>query len=382
MGINDYIEAFKDVRPNRSGGSASPHKVCMLFAVMDLIEEGRIGLNAIYYNDELKNRFAWHFERLSKPSDKLNPANPFFYLRSSSFWHHAVRAGKETAYASIKTPSDKSISETVENAYLDDRLFFFLKDPVRAAELRHALAENLDSREESFRSWAVAIGKSEKTVANYTQALKRSIPNWLSDAGFWHTSLLSISDYFALVRVMDKAMQVQEFVEYNKRGKGMYSAALKLYRSYLDELTDATAQRDVEVIEQDPSIAQTEKAVLVQARRGQGKFRERLIGQWKCCAVTGYDNISLLLASHIKPWSTSGNAERLDPYNGLLLSPNLDKAFDLKYISFNEKGRILISEQLGDYETLGIHNEMMVPLNLRHQDYMAFHREAFFQKGV
>lgn len=382
MGINDYIEAFKDVRPNRSGGRASPHKVCMLFAVMDLIEEGRIGLNAIYYNDELKNRFAWHFERLKSPQDKFNPANPFFYLSSSPFWHHALRPDKDAEYAGIKTPSEKSIHATVECAYLDDDLFFFLKDPVRAAELRHALAENLDSREEGFRRWAVAIGKSEKTVANYTQALKRSIPNWLSDAGLWHTSLLSISDYFALVRVMDKAVQDQQFIDYNQRGKGMYLAALKLYRSYLDELTDATAQRDVEIIEQDASIASTEKEVLVQARRGQGKFRERLIGHWQCCAVTGYDNISLLLASHIKPWSNSGNAERLDPFNGLLLSPNLDKAFDLKYLTFNEKGRILISEQLGDYTNLGIHDEMTVPLHLRHQDYMAHHREAFYKKGI
>lgn len=377
--IDKYLIAFKDVRPNRSGGSASPHKVCMLFAVMDLIEDG--GLNGIYYNDELKNRFAWYFEKFRSSKDQLNTANPFFYLRSSPFWHHAIRPGKEVDYAGINTPSNKSINETIDYAYLDDELYFFLKDATNAAELRSALVENLDTREESFKRWALSIGKTEKTVANYTQALKTSIPNWLSDAGQWHTNLLSISDYFALVRVMDSALQVQEFVDYNKRGKGMYVAALKMYRAYLDELTDATAQRDVEVIEQDTSLEPTAKASLVQARRGQGKFRRRLIDRWQCCAVTGYDNISLLLASHIKPWSSSNNWERLDSYNGLLLIPNLDKAFDLNYVSFSEKGKILISEQLGEYRTLGIRDDMTVLLNEKHQEYMAYHREVFYQKS-
>ncbi|WP_157981959.1 HNH endonuclease [Aliidiomarina sedimenti] len=354
----------------------------MLFAVMDLIEDGSAGLNGIYYNDELKNRFAWYFEKFRSSKDQLNTANPFFYLRSSSFWHHAIHVGKQVDYGRINTPSDKSINQTIAYAYLDDELFFFLKDATTAAVLRNALVENLDTREEGFKRWALSIGKTEKTVANYTQALKTSIPNWLSDAGQWHTNLLSISDYFALVRVMDSALKVQEFVDYNKRGKGMYLAALKMYRAYLDELTDATAQHDVEVIEQDTSLEPTVKSSLVQARRGQGKFRRRLIDSWQRCAVTGYDNISLLLASHIKPWSSSDNKERLDPFNGLLLIPNLDKAFDLNYVSFDEKGKILISDQLGEYQSLGIHDDMTVPLYAKHQEYMAFHREVFHKKGI
>ena len=46
------------------------------------------------------------------------------------------------------------------------------------------------------------------------------------------------------------------------------------------------------------------------------------------CAVTGLDLPLLLRASHIKPWRDSDNRERLDPYNGLLLSPSYDAAFD------------------------------------------------------
>lgn len=380
MLIDKYIKEFKNVRPNRSGGNTSPHKVCMLFAVMDLMEEGRLGLNAIYYNDELKRRFTWHFERLKGVNDQNNSANPFYYLKSSSFWHHEIRLGMELEYQSITTPSDRKLLETVSHAYLDDELFLLLKDTSNLTALRVALSENLDSKEEGFRRWALAIGKSEKTVSNYVGALKNSISNWLLDANLIDTNLLFIADYFQLARLIEKAKHVREFVEYNKRGNGMYLAALQLYRAYLDELTDATVQQDIVIIEQDESLEITQKAMLVQARRGQGKFRERLIQQWHSCAVTGYGNIAMLLASHIKPWSQSDNAERLDPYNGLLLVPNLDKAFDLNYVTFSERGKIMVSEMLGDYEALGINTEMIVPLHERHQDYMAYHREVFLQK--
>jgi 5-methylcytosine-specific restriction protein A len=56
----------------------------------------------------------------------------------------------------------------------------------------------------------------------------------------------------------------------------------------------------------------------------------------------------LLKASHIKPWRDSDNAERLDIYNGLLLIPNLDSAFDKGYISFDDGGKIIISDMIKD----------------------------------
>jgi predicted restriction endonuclease len=96
--------------------------------------------------------------------------------------------------------------------------------------------------------------------------------------------------------------------------------------------------------------------------------------------VTKYPDCAFLIASHIKPWSASTNEERLDKHNGLLLLANLDKAFDLGYVSFNEKGNILISEQLEEYQTLGIEKDMSVLLVKAHQDYLAFHREERFKR--
>ena len=61
---------------------------------------------------------------------------------------------------------------------------------------------------------------------------------------------------------------------------------------------------------------------------GQGQFRKKVLQKYESrCIITGIDNPRLLLASHIKPWAVSSNAERLNSENGLCLSP----AYDLTY---------------------------------------------------
>jgi 5-methylcytosine-specific restriction protein A len=62
-------------------------------------------------------------------------------------------------------------------------------------------------------------------------------------------------------------------------------------------------------------LSETERETVVQSRVGQGRFRNNLINYWKGCAVTGCKIISLLRASHIKPWRDCNNEERLDTYS-------------------------------------------------------------------
>lgn len=377
MTLQEYAKRFESIRPNRSGGSVSPHKVCMMYAVMDLIEEGRISWNVIYYTPELKRRFTWHFERLRSPQDRLNSANPFFFLRSSEFWHHHLHGGQQTNYDELKTPSNSKIEALIEYVSLDKDLFELLQNPEAARVLRLSLASNLDSREEAFIRWARSIGKSEKTIKNYVGALKSSMSNWFQSAGISDTNILTISDYFDLQRIMLQANEVSEFVQRNESGNGMYQAALNLYQRYLAEVSQPTLLDDLDAIEQSPGLPETQRKMLAYARVGQGKFRSRLIEHWGSCAVTGYEKLPLLVASHIKPWKDSDNGERLDPYNGLLLVANLDRAFDLNYVTFDPNGRIKISDALGDYKKLGITQDMKVNFSVDHQNYMECHRSRF-----
>ena len=138
--------------------------------------------------------------------------------------------------------------------------------------------------------------------------------------------------------------------------------------------------KDIQEIESDDQIPKTQKKVYQDARLGQGKFRRNLLKLWRGCSVTGYANKELLIASHIKPWKFSNPYERLDKYNGLLLMPNLDKLFDSGLISFEDNGRIIISNRLShnDLNKLNIKESMLVELKNENIKYIRFHRSSIF----
>lgn len=53
------------------------------------------------------------------------------------------------------------------------------------------------------------------------------------------------------------------------------------------------------------------------------------------CAITRINDTILLIASHIIPWADREDT-RLNPENGICLSPLYDKAFDQGLISINQ----------------------------------------------
>lgn len=139
---------------------------------------------------------------------------------------------------------------------------------------------------------------------------------------------------------------------------------------------------DIREIESRRDIKETEKKRLVDARVGQGWFRDALLKIWGRCHLTGCSDPRLLRASHIKPWKPSTHAERLDPYNGLLLSPNLDLAFDRGLISFGSDGQVILSPQLDaqDAAGLGIMPSLRLKLHERNLPFTDYHRKWVFKK--
>lgn len=89
------------------------------------------------------------------------------------------------------------------------------------------------------------------------------------------------------------------------------------------------------------SIAETEKKQLINARKGQGKYRRNVEAVERGCRLTGVTDRTFLVASHIKPWPKSSNAERLNGNNDLLLSLHADRLFDRGWISFQDNGDIV-----------------------------------------
>lgn len=137
----------------------------------------------------------------------------------------------------------------------------------------------------------------------------------------------------------------------------------------------------VEEVKKSYQLSDTEKDAIIKSRRGQGVFRLNSIKLWKTCSVTGFTKAKVLIASHIKPWKVSVNAERVDHFNSLLLVPSLDKLFDRGYIGFETNGKILISDKLSklDLERIGVHNDLklrQIPRDT--QNYLQYHSNYRF----
>ncbi len=132
-------------------------------------------------------------------------------------------------------------------------------------------------------------------------------------------------------------------------------------------------------------IPETERTREVRQRIGQDVFREALMDLWQGrCAVTGIPfPPQLLRASHAKPWAKANDAERLDPFNGLLLATHLDAMFDSGLIGFDEQGRLIASPQLDP--VVKSHFDIRQGSPLRsvapgHLPYLAWHREFVLRR--
>jgi len=140
-------------------------------------------------------------------------------------------------------------------------------------------------------------------------------------------------------------------------------------------------ERRVEVaIDIDSTIPQTERTALVQARRGQGLFRDNVRSIEHACRITRVARMEHLIASHIQPWRDSSNEQRLDGENGLLLTPTVDHLFDKGFISFENTGLLIVSPVADpvSLKRMGIDRDAQVNVGAfseGQRQYLEFHRE-------
>ena len=92
--------------------------------------------------------------------------------------------------------------------------------------------------------------------------------------------------------------------------------------------------------------------------------------------------MSLLRASHIKPWAVSNNEERLSVDNGLLLSATFDRLFDSGLITFKKDGTILISNLISKENIEKLHliegQVYDIKYNPGMDSYLKYHNEVIY----
>ena len=228
---------------------------------------------------------------------------------------------------------------------------------------------------------------SEGTIKKYESAV-RAVSKDMISIGLIDKELYSMS-LIEYEIALEKIIRNEFFINKNTTGNQMYSNGLKQYRSYLVfEEFNLDKDQYTEFIESEiqfnEKYTETEKKALVNARIGQGVFRQRLLETYGKCLITGVDDERFLIASHIKPWSVSDNHERLSVYNGLLLTPNFDKLFDAGFITFKNDGTLIVSDNISSENI----KRLDIPYNQKFKlcdsaefkHNMEYHRDVLFTK--
>ncbi len=115
--------------------------------MIELADRGLLNENKIEIDSKLISIFESIFLLVKKKDDLCQPGPPFFHLRTSGFWFHKVRSGKEKDYANLTTTGGGLglIHDYIEYAYLRDDVYNLIVDPISRKELRRFISELLNT---------------------------------------------------------------------------------------------------------------------------------------------------------------------------------------------------------------------------------------------
>jgi putative restriction endonuclease len=176
MSLTDYQDKFRNLVVNVRNGRVSPHKICMLLALLDLARAGALTLNRIEFGPPLLERYTRFFAAVKGIGDHANPYFPFFHLAgklrngSASFWHLKPLPGREAVLEGMSTArSFSDITSNVDYAELDRELFDLLQEP----ECIDALAETISSHwlDRGLDDLRAVVARSSQ-VSRYENALR------------------------------------------------------------------------------------------------------------------------------------------------------------------------------------------------------------------
>ncbi len=186
MSLADYQRKFCALKVNTTGRRRSPHKVCMLLAMLDLARGGGLTCNRIIYGPPLLERYNRYFEAVRTDQDHANAYFPFFHLggdlrviesggaRLVSFWHLQALPGHEAELDRMSTArSHRDIVEVIACATLDPELFDLLQSPANIEALAETLAQHWFDR--GLQDLA-AVANEGRQISLYERQLRAFEP--------------------------------------------------------------------------------------------------------------------------------------------------------------------------------------------------------------
>lgn len=215
------------------------------------------------------------------------------------------------------------------------------------------------------------------TLGTSRHALKAKV--YIQDGGFV-THFINATQSFPIELCRDFKINGEQFRSATEAELALlFKRAGQLGASLPNQAVDQYELEIVDALSELPSCErETEVERLVRQRVGQNIYRQAMLDYWgNSCAVTGLQMPEVLKASHAKPWAKcESDIERLDVYNGFLLTANLDALFDRFLISFDCDGKIIFSNKvnLRQMILLGVNDQMRLRwISPQHLGYLAYH---------
>lgn len=198
----------------------------------------------------------------------------------------------------------------------------------------------------------------------------------------------SISHYYTLMRKLGLPNMSYLSVMKLRNGNSI-SYYFKMFVNYRydveKEYVTQNEKKEIEKINKSSQKSDKQRKAMIDARVGQGKYREKLLEECMYCPFTQVNDERILIASHIKPWSKSNDREKTDPKNGFIFTPTFDSLFDKGFITFSDEKMLIVSNWLSplNQKRLQIYTGKklnLLPLDEKRIKYLEYHREHIFKK--
>lgn len=168
--LEKYVQKMKRLRVDRAHKDA-PHKPLLLLAVIELIEQGQICENRIYFSPALAETVMKYWVEVT--DRRFNIAMPFFHLKSDGFWHlHPNPGYKKVLESARQIRSISGIQEVIAYASLDDDLFVLLTDAGDRETIRQTLIHTYFS---NFKQAIESLIAERQQIGEYGQLLIQEV---------------------------------------------------------------------------------------------------------------------------------------------------------------------------------------------------------------
>lgn len=131
--VEYYKNLLISVKRGSHCGVVINAKPIFLLTIFEIISNGRLKENRIFYNEDINNVYIAFCNRFNvKPTPLFKP---YLFLNSDGFYHHKWKTTETKPHDS----SAKFIRDNIEYAYLDNALWDLLQDEQIRQDYRNTI---------------------------------------------------------------------------------------------------------------------------------------------------------------------------------------------------------------------------------------------------